>query len=49
VGGDGKNLPQRHRDTEKKKSVKNKAGNSRAVRASKSAKRKSAGRARAAR
>jgi len=54
VGDDGKNLPGRHRGTEKRKSVKSKTGNSTAARSrvtgrSKSAKRKAARHARAAR
>jgi len=54
VGDDGKNLPRRHRGTEKRKAAKSKAGKGKAVKSraagtSKPAKRKSAGRARAAR
>ena len=48
VGDNGKNLPGRHRGTEKKR-AKSSPVKSRAARTSKSAKRKSAGRARAAR
>jgi hypothetical protein len=50
VGDDGKNLPQRHRGTEKSKAGKSRAGKSRsAPRKKVSAKPKASGRARAAR
>jgi len=49
VGDDGKNLPRRHRGTEKSKVVKSKSTKSKAVKKSRPAKHKTSGRARAAR